>query len=563
MRRVAPPLIALAALLGLTTACSGDTTAARPVDTIGYVVDAPVSTYNAGTVDGAASGARQALVRVLPGFSYVAPSGQALPDTDFGTAVADPASPRTIGYRINPAAVYSDGVPVTCDDLVLAWAAHSGRFPGFDAADRTGWSDIDSVDCRSGAKDATVHLRRDLPEWRSLFGATTLMPAHVVARATGVDDVVGAVQRGDQRVLGAISKFWNTGWKLVPGRVDLSLLPSAGPYRISSYDADGKLVLVANDRWWGDPPRTRTITVYARGATLDERVLTAKITAGQIDVVDIGAGSLGDRVGAGFTSATAPSMNTEQLVLRTSGALGSPAVRRALALCVPRHDLVDRVLTPLYGRPGAPLDSHLQLPGAPLYPRSAAVVGDRFSVPDLGAVRSALADSGTGAPTVRIGYLAPDARRARTVAQIAEACKPAGITVVDAGSRLFAPSALRAGTVDAVLGGTSATSGAGGAAPVAVRGAVLHSGNGANVGDYANDRIDAIVDRLATLPDQVGAEQSDLSSEAEKILWQDLPSIPLFLQPRTVAVASGVSEVRTNPTWAGAGWNMDRWTLHR
>ncbi|MDG3016644.1 ABC transporter substrate-binding protein [Speluncibacter jeojiensis] len=557
-------LIALVVLLGVATACGDDDAGpAHPADTIGYVVDAPVSTYNAGTVDGAASGARQALVRVLPGFSYPAPSGRALPDTDFGIAAAEPGSPRTIGYRINPAAVYSDGAPVTCDDLVLAWAAHSGRFPGFDAADRTGWSDIDSVDCRPGAKDATAHLRSDLADWRSLFGATSLMPAHVVARATGVDDIVGAVQRGDQRELGAIARFWNTGWKLAPGRVDLSLLPSAGPYRIASYGADGKLVLVANERWWGDPPRTETIAVFARGATFDERALAERTDAGQVDVVDIGAGALGDGVGAGFTSTTTPAMNTEQLILRTEGAPASAAARRALAYCVPRRDLADRILTPLYGKSGAPLDTHLQLPGTALYPRTAAVVGDRFAVPDIGAARSAVADAGVGALTVRIGYLAPDARRARTVSQIAAACRPAGITVVDVGSRLFTPSALRAGTVDAVLGGTSATSGAGGAAPATVRGAGLRSGNGANIGGYANDRIDAIVDRLATLPDEVGAEQSDLSTEAERILWQDLPSIPLFLQPRTIAVASGISEVRANPTWAGAGWNMDRWTLHR
>ena len=39
-----------------------------------------------------------------------------------------------LDYQIADGAVYSDGKPVTCDDMVLTWAAQSGRFPGFDAA---------------------------------------------------------------------------------------------------------------------------------------------------------------------------------------------------------------------------------------------------------------------------------------------------------------------------------------------------------------------------------------------------------------------------------------------
>ena len=36
-------------------------------------------------------------------------------------------SPLVLDYQIADNAVYSDGKPVTCDDLVLAWAAQSGR----------------------------------------------------------------------------------------------------------------------------------------------------------------------------------------------------------------------------------------------------------------------------------------------------------------------------------------------------------------------------------------------------------------------------------------------------
>src|SRR5206468_1938583 len=116
---------------------------------------------------------------------------------------------QTVQYRLNADGVYSDGVPTSCDDLVLAWAARSGRYaksvdrgqvPLFDAASTAGYADIERVDCQPGSKDATVVFRADhhyLP-WRNLFTAGQLMPAHVAARVANVPNVVTAVQSGDQ-----------------------------------------------------------------------------------------------------------------------------------------------------------------------------------------------------------------------------------------------------------------------------------------------------------------------------------------------------------------------------
>ena len=71
-----------------------------------------------------------------------------------------------------------------CDDLLLALAAMSGRFPGFTPATTAGYRDVRHVDCRAGAKTATVVFAagRVYRDWLSLFGAGTLLPAHVVAR---------------------------------------------------------------------------------------------------------------------------------------------------------------------------------------------------------------------------------------------------------------------------------------------------------------------------------------------------------------------------------------------
>ena len=75
--------------------------------------------------------------------------------------------------------MYSDGKPITCDDMVLAWAAQSGRYPQFNAASKAGYIDIASVDCQPGQKKARVSfaIDRNFSDYGQLFTATSLMPS--------------------------------------------------------------------------------------------------------------------------------------------------------------------------------------------------------------------------------------------------------------------------------------------------------------------------------------------------------------------------------------------------
>ena len=84
-----------------------------------------------------------------------------------------PGDVLTIQYKLDPGRLLGRR-PVGLDDLVLAWAADSGRFPMFGAAGTAGYSDIDRVDCQPGSKDAVVSSGREqFTDWRSLFGATS------------------------------------------------------------------------------------------------------------------------------------------------------------------------------------------------------------------------------------------------------------------------------------------------------------------------------------------------------------------------------------------------------
>src|ERR1700757_2341102 len=160
-----------------------------PPHSIDYAVDGTLITYNTNTVVGAASGGPQAFARVLTGFNYHGPDGQIVGDHAVGTVSVVGRAPLVLDYEISANAVYSDGKPITCDDMVLAWASQSGRFPGFDAASRAGYSDIASVDCAPGQKRARVTFAQDrgFVDFGQLFAATSMMPAHVISDELGVD----------------------------------------------------------------------------------------------------------------------------------------------------------------------------------------------------------------------------------------------------------------------------------------------------------------------------------------------------------------------------------------
>jgi len=530
-------------VLGLTS-CSKGT-----ADSVDYAIDGTLPTYNVNTVGGAASGGPQAFARVLTGFNYHGPDGQIVGDHDFGSISVVGRSPLVLDYEINPAAVYSDGKPVTCDDMVLAWASQSGRFPTFDAASRAGYTDIATVDCAPGQKKARVTFAQDrsFVDYGQLFAATSMMPAHVIGDQLGLGDggLTTALLRNDAPTVERIAQAWNTTWNLSPD-LDLKRFPSSGPYRIDAVTGDGAVVLVANDKWWGTKPITAKVTVWPRSPDLQDRV-----NEGAYDVVDIAAGSAGTlNLPDDYARTDAPSAGVEQLIFAPQGPLAAVPARRAVALCTPR-DVIARNASL------APANSRLNSASEDAYSAAETTpqVND-FAVANPVAARATLNNQPL---TVRIGYQTPNARLAATVGAIAKACEPAGITVQDVAGVDTGPKSLLDNQIDVLIAGTGGAAGSGSTGSSAMDAYTLHSGNGDNLPRYGNERVDGIISTLAVTSDP--KEVARLLSEAGPILWGDMPTLPLYRQQRTLLASAKMYAVSGNPTRWGAGWNMDRWKL--
>jgi len=538
---VAAAVLSLFGGLGLS-ACSSS-----PADSIEFAVDGTLLTYNTNTVAGAASGGPQAFARVLTGFNYHGPDGQVVGDHDFGTISVVGRAPLVLDYEISANAVYSDGKPVTCDDMVLAWASQSGRLPGFDAANRAGYSDIATVDCAPGQKKARVTFAQDrsFVDFGQLFTATSMMPSHVIADELGTD-VTTALLNNDGPAVERIAQVWNTTWNLNPGDFDSKRFPSSGPYKIESVNKNGSVVLVANDKWWGAKPVTRKVTVWPRGADIQD-----KVNQGAYDVVDVSTGSSGTlTLPDDYVRTDSPSAGIEQLIFAPQGPVAGPPARRALALCTPRDVIAKNAGLPIANARLNPATEDAF--GA----SEGAVEAGQFVVGNPDAARGALNNQPM---TVRIGYQSPNARLAATVGAIAKACAPAGITVQDAASNSVGPQSLRDNKIDVLIASTGGAAGSGSTGSSAMDAYDLHTGNGNNLSGYSNERIDGIISSIAVTSDP--KEVARLLGEGGSILWGDMPTLPLYRQQRTLLTSKKMYAVSSNPTRWGAGWNMDRWEL--
>ncbi|GAB92794.1 ABC transporter substrate-binding protein [Gordonia rhizosphera] len=554
-RKVSALLVACVAGAGLLSAC-GD----GGPPTIEYVVDARTDGYNANTVVGNADGVLMATTRVLPGFSYLGAQGQVTPDRDIGTVTQVPGDVLTLRYEFNPAARFSDGQALGCDDLVLAWAAMSGRVPGFRPATTAGYRDIERIDCAAGDRSATAVFAkgRDHRDWLSLFGAGTLLPAHVVAREAGLSDVVEPIRSGNQEAIAKIAQVWNTGFAFPDGPLDPARFPSSGPYRIEEYSPSEGLVLVANDAWWGDAPATERIVVWGRGTDVERR-----LADGAFDVADVAGGLIADDIVASGTSAQPQplprperALAVQELVLASTGAFAEVRARRAFASCVPRAALAQR-----FGQ-GAPLwNLRVLAPADNLAGQINPTFGVAYARPDLPRARALStesADSRTGPLRVRIGYLAPSDRDRQLVAAIAESCRQVGVEVVDAGSAELSPTAL-GGDVDAVLVANGAGFAAAGAADPSRDAYQLRGGDPLNLAGFRDPVMSRAVDDLATAT--LAADRLRLVRTIENTAWAQMRSIPLFAAPRIHRWGDRVDNVVAGLARNGTGWNMDRWTI--
>ena len=524
---------------------------------------------------------------VLP--SVFRPDADGIPRLDPSVATSAEVvstAPFTVTYELNLEAAWSTNAPIAAEDFVYLWERMRSE-PG--VTDAAGYRLITEVRSRAGGKAVDVVFSQPYPAWQHLF--SDLLPAHILKDAPG--SWVGALVGG---------------------------LPASGaPFRIGTVDRGrGEVLLERNDLYWDTP----AVLDRLRLRSLDDPAMAAGLAAGDVAVAlpesDPGIRTaLGGLVPAPRAQ-PAPQPVVTQLGMRAdTGPLADVRVRQAVGA------LVDREAVRAAVAPEAlPADAFGPAPSEPGY--AATAPAGAPARPDPVAAGQLLAAAGW-ARDLTTGRWAVDGARARLVlgaagerpddlrvAQVvAEQLDAAGIDVT-----VVAPSAVELFgqvTVPATPPSTTATvppTGPPTAPPTGPTAESTATPGTASSGASPTTAVPAPgtteVD-LLVLPRSIGGDPGtelasdygcpipaapapdpprsptgfcfaalqplldELVSEAprpttaaavERLLWQQLPVLPLF-QPVTLVVSTpdadavtgiGPGPVRTGPLSGAEQW---------
>lgn len=219
-------------------------------------------------------------------------------------------------YQIAEDAQWSDETPITCADYVYTWDQVAN---GEDIYDRTGWRNIESVECPDGddGKAAVVTYAEPYAAWKSLFGGQYgLFPAHLLEGQDRNAEMVDGYE-----------------W-------------SGGPWLIEAWTRGEEIRLVPNENYWGTVPSLDSVTFrFITDSAAEFEAYTGGEVIGifpqpQLDTVDAVAAG----IDGALVDVQSQSPNLEALWINNEAApFDSQAVRQAFAYSLDRDAIVERL----------------------------------------------------------------------------------------------------------------------------------------------------------------------------------------------------------------------------
>ncbi|MFE5408039.1 ABC transporter family substrate-binding protein [Microbacterium sp. NPDC056569] len=511
-------------------------------------------------------------------FYYVSDSYEVVPDESFGTMEVVSEDPLQVKYTLNDGLVWSDGEPITTDDLVFGWAATSGVFDDATLDPETGEPVTGTkyfayAGSTEGLKTSTItevaddklSLTLEYDEPFVDWNIQDLMdqPVHVVAEKAGVDqaelvDTILTSPRGDaaapapvNETLKAAADFWNSGFDMTSLPDDPSLYLSSGPWVIDSYEPTQSMTLKLNDKYTGDlQPQFSELVIRFIG---DAQAQVTALQNGEVDIIAPQAS--GDTLTAlqgidGVEVLQGDALNYDHLDLTFAGPFAEQNVREAFLKTIPRQQLVDTLIKPV--NPEAEvLNSQLFIPAQAPYEDAVASNGsDEYAEVDIEGAKELLAGA---TPTVRLMYNINNPNRVAAFEAIQASAAEAGFVIEDVGREDWSAQ-LGSDIYDAVIFGWISPGVGNGTIPQ-----IFASFGGSNFNKYANDRVDEIATEIPTTLDTDAIDE--LTVEADGQLFADAYGLPLFQGPGLEAHADNIEGITFMGNQTGVFWNFWEWTV--
>jgi peptide/nickel transport system substrate-binding protein len=221
----------------------------------------------------------------------------------------------TITYHLRPGLKWSDGAPLTADDVV--WTYHAIMNPANNVASRTGWNLITRVD-EPNKTTVVFHLKAPYSPFLVTFfssaGANpSILPKHLLAKYPNINNV------------------------------PFNALPiGAGPFEYKEWIRGQKIVMVPNPYYFRGQPKLKEIDfeiIPSRDTIL------AELAAHELDMwAHVGGTYLVHTKSiSGYRNLTQPAYQWTHLDFNLAHpALADPAVRYAIELAIDRKMLLDK-----------------------------------------------------------------------------------------------------------------------------------------------------------------------------------------------------------------------------
>lgn len=445
----------------------------------------------------------------MPRAFRVAPDGSTTVNTDYFTSIElTSEDPQVVTYTINPKATWTDGTPITWEDIASQINATKGENPEFIIGNAALAERVTSVTQGVDDRQAVVTFGSHYTDWQNLFaGNDMLLPKSMTANP----------------------EVFNRGQLERPG-------PSAGPFLVESVDRTAqRITLVRNPNWWGETPVLDRVTYLV----LDD---AARVPALQNNTIDATAvASLDELTTARNTPGIAIRRTPANFYyhLTFNGAPGSILQDRDLRLAIMKG--VDRQAIANVSQRGlvdnpVPLNNHIYVAGQQGYQDNSAVVAydpekAKQELDALGWTMNGQFREKDGKQLV-IRNVFYDALSTRQIAQVAQnSLAQIGVKmdlVGAPGGSLFTDY-VTVGNFD-----VTQFSWSGDAFALCCLTQIYTTGAESNYGKISSPEIDAKAAEVLDELDPQRAEQ--LANEFDQLIWAEGFSLPLFQSAGNTAV---------------------------
>ncbi len=457
------------------------------------------------------------------------------------------SDPLTVSFAYKPAAKWSDGKQITGADFMATYRTIMN--PNFDITSREGWEDIQKITVKG--KNVTVRWKKGkaYAAWDALV-ATSPMPAHKV-----------------------VGQNFNDLWR---SSIDVA----SGPFKWQSWQKGTQMVIVKNAQFTAGPQAKvdRVVFRYIPSTpslfqALNSGEIQVTEPQPQLQIVDIRKNTSKFKVQSG------PGYFWEHMDIQF-GPKGHPAlkqryIRQAIITGINRNQIKQA----LYVSPGLvasakdlpvlqshifkPFEQYYQQPWAKWAFSQSKVISMLKAKGCTGGPSKASASNSdiwscpnVGKLSFRFTTTTGNQLRQLTFEIAQKQLKSVGIELLPR----FGPSGtvfgqvLPSGDWDIFmftwLGGPTSS---------ATSFGLYGCGGDQNYMNYCNKKASDMLQKAQFTPDP--AARAKLLNTAEKLMANDVMSVPMYVRPGFLINSTNVKGPILNPTQQGSTWNAQGWTV--